>query len=188
MMELFGSYTSPYVRHCRIAMMQLGQSFTLVETNNDQSAQGSPAKRVPYLHDGSVVLTDSSSILQHVRKKAGQTFLAEVAEAEIFHLATTALSSTVNIFQLEKDGIAPAQSAYLQREAARVSAILERLNETHLDPDATPTSDSVLRIACFFGWALFRKRIDLAPFKNLVTFVDRAHKIAHFKETAPPGA
>jgi glutathione S-transferase len=187
-MELFGSYTSPYVRHCRIAMMQLGQSFTFVETNNDQSAKGSPTQRVPYLRDGNLLLTDSSSILQHVRQKAGQPFLADIVEAECFHLATTALSSTVNIFQLEKDKIAPAQSAYLQREAARVAAILERLNETHLDTAASPTPDSVLRVACFLGWALFRKRLDLAPYKSLLAFVERAQKIAHFQETAPPGA
>src|SRR5687768_13162700 len=102
MMELFGSYTSPYVRHCRIVMMQLGQSFTFVEANNDVSAKGSPTKRVPYLRDDDRLLTDSSSILQYTRQKAGQPFLATIDDAERYHLANTALEATVNIFQLEK--------------------------------------------------------------------------------------
>jgi glutathione S-transferase len=118
-MELFGSYTSPYVRHCRIVLMQLGLSFRFVETNNDQSDLGSPTKRVPYLRDGDRFLTDSSSILQYARLKGREPFLEAIDDAERFHLASTGLSSTVNIFQLEKDGILPAQSAYLRREAAR---------------------------------------------------------------------
>jgi glutathione S-transferase len=186
-MELFGSYTSPYVRHCRIVLAQLGHAFTLVETNNDASAQGSPTKRVPYLRDGNRFLTDSSSILQYLRKKSGQPFLADIEDAERFHLANTALEATVNIFQMEKDGIVPAQSPYLQRQAARTQAVLQQLNGDKLDIDGNATSDSVLRIACFFGWALFRKRIDLAPYPKLAAFFENAKRIPHFTETAPPG-
>jgi len=187
-MELFGSYTSPYVRHCRIVLMQLGQPFTLVETNNDASAKGSPTKRVPYLRDGDRFLSDSNSILQYARRKAGQHFLDDLDDAERFYLANTALEATVNIFQMEKDGIVPAQSAYLQRQAARAEAVLEKLNSDKLDVGGAPTSDSVLRIACFLGWALFRKRIDLGPYANLTKFFESAQRIPHFKETAPPAA
>jgi hypothetical protein len=48
-------------------------------------------------------------------------------------------------------------------------------------------TDSILRVACFFGWALFRKRIELGPYANLRSFFERAQKIPHFAETAPPG-
>jgi glutathione S-transferase len=186
-MDLFGSYTSPYVRHCRIVLMQLGQAFTLVETNNDASAKGSPTKRVPYLRDGDRFLTDSSSILQYARRKAGQPFLADIEDAERYYLANTALEAAVNIFQLEKDGITPAQSPYLQRQAARAKSVLETLDPDKLET-RTPVSDGVLRVACFLGWALFRKRIDLAPYANLQSFFERAQRIPHFAETAPPGA
>ena len=185
MMELFGSYTSPYVRHCRVVMMQLGQPFTLIETNNDLSATGSPTKRVPYLRDGGRLLTDSSSILQYARQKAGQPFLADLDDAERYHLANTGLEATVNIFQMEKDDIRPAQSPYLQRQAARAASVLELLNRDEL-AIASPASDGVLRVACFLGWALFRKRIDIAPYPKLVSFFEHAQRIAHFRETAPP--
>jgi glutathione S-transferase len=184
-MQLFGSYTSPYVRHCRVVMLQLGQPFTLVETNNDMSAKGSPTKRVPYLRDGNRLLTDSSSILQYARQKAGQPFLADLDDAERYYLANTGLEATVNVFQMEKDNIAPAQSPYLQRQAARAESVLEVLNGDKLEI-TSPASDSVLRVACFLGWALFRKRIDLAPYPNIVAFFERAQHIAHFPETAPP--
>jgi glutathione S-transferase len=184
-MELFGSYTSPYVRHCRIVLMQLGQAFTFVETNYDQSAQGSPTKRVPYLRDGDRRLTDSSSILNHLRRKAGQTFLADIEDAERYHLANTALEATVNVFQMEKDGIGPSQSPYLQRQSARAQAILATLDKDKLEI-GVPPSDGVIRVACFLGWALFRKRIDLGPYQNLSAFFERAQRIAHFAETAPP--
>ena len=184
-MELFGSYTSPYVRHCRIVMMQLGQSFTFVEANNDMSAKGSPTKRVPYLRDGDRFFTDSSSILQYTRQKAGQPFLADVDEAERFHLANTGLEATVNVFQMEKDGISPPQSPYLQRQAARTQSVLDTLNAANLEI-TNPAPDSTLRIACFFGWALFRKRIDLRPHPHLARFFEQAQRIPHFMETAPP--
>jgi len=183
-MELFGSYTSPYVRHCRIVMMQLGQAFTLVPTDNDASAKGSPTQRVPYLKDGQRFLGDSMTIVQYARSKAGQAFLADLDDAERFYLANTALEATVNIFQLEKDAITPSQSPYLQRQAARAQSILETLDTAKLEIDGNG-SDSVLRLACYFGWALFRKRIDLTPYPNLMKFFDRAQKIPHFAETAP---
>jgi glutathione S-transferase len=185
MMELFGSYTSPYVRHCRVVLMQLGQPFTFVETNNDMSAAGSPTKRVPFLRDGERLFTDSSSILQYARNLAGQTFLSDIDDAERFHLANTGLEATVNIFQMEKDGISPAQSPYLKRQAARTESVLQRLDADRLEI-TNPATDSILRIACFFGWALFRKRIDLGPYSHLTSFVERAKLIPHFPETAPP--
>ena len=48
-MELFGSYTSPYVRHCRIAFKETGLAYSFTETDHDMSAKLSPAK-VPFLH------------------------------------------------------------------------------------------------------------------------------------------
>ena len=44
-MELFGSYTSPYVRHCRIAFKETGLAYSFTETDHDMSAKLSPAKR-----------------------------------------------------------------------------------------------------------------------------------------------
>jgi glutathione S-transferase len=186
-MELFGSYTSPYVRHCRVVMMQLGQPFTLVETDYATSAQRSPTKGVPFLRDGDRFLTDSSTILQYARHKAGQAFLADIEDCQRFHLATTGLEAAVNVFLLEKDGITPAQSPYLERQASRVKSVLETLEADKLEIVRSAT-DSALRVACFLGWALFRKRITLGPYPGLASFFERAQRIPHFAETAPPSS
>jgi glutathione S-transferase len=184
-MELFGSYTSPFVRHCRVVLLQLGQPFDFVETDMAASSQKSPTKRVPFLRDGARQLTDSSTILQYVRQKAGQPFLAEIEDAERYHLANTCLASAVNIFQFERDKIAVSQSAYLQREEARVKTILTTLNDDPL-PTGDTAADSVLRVACALGWLLFRNRISLEPYPKLTRFLERAQSIRHFQETAPP--
>ena len=48
-MELFGSYTSPFVRHCRIALLETKTKFSFTETDFETSAKLSPAKKVPFL-------------------------------------------------------------------------------------------------------------------------------------------
>jgi len=44
MLELYGSYTSPFVRHCRIALLESGLAFTFVETDQVSSAKLSPTQ------------------------------------------------------------------------------------------------------------------------------------------------
>ena len=64
-MKLYGSYTSPYVRHCRIVIEQLGLACDFVEADYTLSAKKSPSMKVPFLQDGDLQLTDSTSILFH---------------------------------------------------------------------------------------------------------------------------
>ncbi|MEC9318540.1 MAG: glutathione S-transferase N-terminal domain-containing protein [Pseudomonadota bacterium] len=74
-MELFGSYTSPYVRHCRIAFKETGLAYSFTETDHDMSAKLSPAKKVPFLHHNDLRFFDSSSILKYVREKNCDRYL-----------------------------------------------------------------------------------------------------------------
>lgn len=74
-MELYGSYTSPYVRHCRLAMLEAGLDFKFVETDALASARKSPTQKVPFLKDGDITLNDSCSIVKYVRERSGKRFL-----------------------------------------------------------------------------------------------------------------
>ena len=74
-MKLYGSLTSPYVRHARIAIAQSGFQCEFEEADYARSAELSPTARVPFFEDGDLMLTDSSSILKYVREKAGTGFL-----------------------------------------------------------------------------------------------------------------
>jgi glutathione S-transferase len=184
-MELYGSYTSPYVRHCRIAVLEGNLDCTFIETDHAASAASSPTKRVPFLHDGAITLTDSASILMQFRRKAGQKFLEDPVEYDHFCLANTALDATVNLFMLERDGLTPDKSPYLARQAQRVASSLVQLNKLPL-PAAPPYTDAELRIACYLAWGLFRQRISLAEYPNLVSFLDGASSYEPFRLTVPP--
>jgi len=169
-MKLFGSYTSPYVRHIRIVLAQTGQDCKFVETDYEKSGELSPARRVPFLYDDKLMLTDSASILRCLREKAEQAFFPDIRDYDLFLLVNTAMGSAVNLFLLEKDGITAADCGYLVRQKGRVDDILSFLDRQVGDglPDAN--SDGAIRLGCFLSWALFRERISLEDHAALAQF------------------
>lgn len=184
-MQLFGSYTSPYVRHCRIVLAQTGLVYKFVETDYDKSAAMSPARRVPFLHDGDLTLTDSASILRYLREKAGQAFFPDIRDYDLFLLTNTALDSAVNLFILERDGLTPANSPYLERQHRRVQDSLAFL-EDRVDVDSADlASDMVLRLGCFLSWALFRERISLDDYPALAELKRRFEDVPAIAATHP---
>lgn len=184
-MKLYGSYTSPFVRHCRIVLLETQQPCEFIETDQAGSAAKSPTKRVPFLEDGEVFLTDSSSIIKYLREKNRQTFCASASELDQFCLVNTALDTTVNLFFLKRDGVNIDQIPYLQRQAARIESTLAELNQLDL-PESAPYTDAHLRLACFIGWAKFRKQLDFSTFDNLEKFYTGAQEYSHFRATVPP--
>jgi len=184
-MKLYGSYTSPFVRHCRIVLLETGQACEFIETDQAGSAAQSPTQRVPFLQDGDIFLTDSSSIIKYLREKSGQTFCKSAQELDQLCLANTALEACVNLFFLERDGVAIAQVPYLQRQAARVKTTVKELDQLSL-PMQAPYNDAQLRLACFIGWAKFRKRVDFSGFDNLEKFYQGVLAYKPFTATMPP--
>jgi glutathione S-transferase len=184
-MELFGSFTSPYVRHCRIVLAETGLECDFVETDYAQSAARSPARRVPFLRDGDLMLTDSTSILRHLREKAGQTFFPELVDFDFFLLVNTALDSSVNLFLLERDGLTPGDSAYLQRQSERVSSTLTHLEQLVSRDAVARRGDGALRLACFLSWGLFRGRLALDDHPSLERLLVEYDHDATFASTHP---
>lgn len=184
-MILYGSYTSPYVRHCRIALAGSGLDWEFVEADQRASAKGSPTMRVPYLVDGDHRYTDSSSILMRICELSGTGFIDSADEMELFALANTTMDAAINLFLLELDDLTPANSRYLARQSKRIDASLAALDAMPLAVK-WPFNHAQLRLACFLDWALFRKRIDIAPFPELQRFVAMARTNTKFADTAPP--
>lgn len=189
-MKLYGSYTSPFVRHCRVALAQAGLAFDFVEADYGMSAEKSPTAKVPFFTDGDLVLTDSSSILKYIREKSGGRFLADLDDCENFAMTNTLLDSTINVFMLENEGFGPEQIKYLGRQKKRIESGLAALDK-RFSPNRgkTPdlTRDGDLRCACFLGWALFRKRITLDGLDHLRDLLAAADRVETFAATAPPG-
>ncbi|MGI9251910.1 MAG: glutathione S-transferase family protein [Pseudohongiellaceae bacterium] len=184
-MKLYGSYTSPFVRHCRVALMQEGIEFEFVEADYAMSAQHSPTAKVPFLSDGDLALTDSSSIVKYAREKNGKTFLAALDDHENFAMANTVLDSAINVFLLENEGFTAEQIKYIARQQNRIASGLKTLDQ-RFDPSDGIARDGALRCACLLDWALFRNRISLDGLSHLQALLDAANQVDAFAATAPP--
>lgn len=184
-MKLYGSYTSPFVRHCRIALLETGLACEFIETDQASSAVQSPTKRVPFLEDGEVFLTDSIAIIKYLREKAGGSYLTDVQELNQFCLVNTALDTTANLFFLQRDGVDLTAYEYTRRQAARIESSLAELNQLNL-PSQAPYNDVQLRLACYLTWGLFRKRINIDGHKNLQEFLTGIQQYQPFKDTDIP--
>lgn len=184
-MKLYGSYTSPFVRHVRIALLETGQPCEFIETDQMGSSEKSPTQRVPFLEDGDVFLTDSASITKYLREKAGQDYCNTPKELDDLCLVNTLMDAAVNLFFIKRDGVDITAIPYLQRQMARIESTLVELNQSTL-PTAPPYNDAQLRLACFIGWAKLRNQIDFSPYDNLETFYADTLNYHHFIATQPP--
>lgn len=186
-MILYGSYTSPFVRHCRIALISANIDCEFVDTDYASSSEKSPAKKVPFLKDGDLTLSDSSSILLHIKQKSGEVGFVDVVDFELYALANTALDSEINLFILGNSGITPENNDYMLRQRNRVTACLEQLN-TIISSTAIADhkySDGQLRLACFLDWGVFRERFSLDNFSALSDFVTTINNWDVFEQTSP---
>ena len=183
-MKLFGSYTSPYVRHCRIVLAQVQKDFQFIPTDHAQSGQQVPTKRVPFLQDGEMMLYDSASIIRYLREQAQQPFCEPIDDFDLFCMVNTALDATVNVFLLERDGITGEHSHYIVRQHERIVTILNELNQRQW-PLEGPYTDGQLRLACFLSWAQFRERIHVADYAQLQQFLRALNSQPWFANTHP---
>lgn len=187
-MKLYGSFTSPFVRHCRIALIEEAYDCEFCEADTTLSARLSPMQKVPFaVYDdggGDKVLSDSTAILKFIRQQNNKSFLDRVEEMNRYLAATTLLDAALNLFFLEKEGITPEQSPYLARQQARITTGLNafekevQLKKEHLD-------EADLRLACFLDWALFRKRITLDKYPRLQAFLSQAKSYSPLADTSP---
>lgn len=189
-LKLHGSYTSPFVRHCRVACAQEGIAFDFVEVDHAASMAQSPAAKMPYLTGDGVdgMLTDSSSILKYIRERAGGRFLAGLADFETFALANTVVDSMINVFLLETEGFDADKIRYIGRQNKRIKGGLDAL-DGRVGGGGDISQDGALRCACMLDWALFRGRIaGLDRHANLKALLAAANAAPVFADTAPPPA
>lgn len=184
-MKLYGSFTSPFVRHVRIVLLETAQACEFIETDQAGSAAKSPTKRVPFLEDKDIFLTDSNSIIKYLREKAGQHFCKTAKEFDELCLVNTALEATTNLFFIKRDGVDIQAIPYLQRQAARIESTVAELNRLSL-PLTAPYTEAQLRLACYIGWCKFRSQVDFSSHTNLENFYNAVLQYPHFQATQPP--
>lgn len=185
-MKLYGTLTSPYTRHCRVVLQASGLPHELIARIPAEMVGLSPTARIPYLEAGSEKLSDSTSILKYVRDQMGAPFLESPRDFDLYCLSNTVLDSAICLFLVKKlDGLEPAQSQYLARQAARVETGLDELEARNL-PESLPLNDAAIRLASLLEWGLFRRRFDLEKRPRLRAFLSLAQSWEPFRETAPP--
>lgn len=185
-MKLYGSLTSPYARHCRIALIESGLDCELILKAPAEMRGVSPTARIPYLDVGDFQLSDSTSILKYLREKSGAQFIPSARELDLFCLSNTVLDSAISILMSKRlDGLEPVQSQYLTRQAARVESCLDDMERRELSTHL-PLGDAEIRLACLLDWGLFRQLINLDERPRLQSFLEMARTWSAFSETAPP--
>lgn len=185
MIKLYGSLTSPYVRHCRIVLMDTQTPFELVEADTALRDQVTPTLKVPYLEAGALQLHDSQSIVQYCREQAGEVAFPNIEDLDYFLLASTVLETGVNLLQLQRSGLTPDQVPYLKRQSDRVTTLLQALdrmtaNRPWLWQDAT------IRAACMIHWMERRGFDDFSRWPALRDLHAQALAQPNFAATEPP--
>lgn len=186
-MKLFGNNISPYVRMCRIAFLEEDIAYEFIETSPQSSEQQTPTKKIPFLQDHNITLTDSATIIRYIREKSGKSYLGQLQDFETFCLINTSMDACINVFLLERDGITAEQSPYLKRQTARVESIFNELNKLTLAKTA-PYNDIEIRLACYIDWGLYRDRISLHGHSNLLNFMAGIKTYPPFIATTLPTA
>ncbi|WP_158078578.1 glutathione S-transferase family protein [Microbulbifer mangrovi] len=185
-MKLFGSLTSPYVRHCRLALMQSGLDWDMVELDIHSTTEpGTPTLRVPFLEDDGVKLTDSTSIVKYVREKSGRAFIPDAQDLDRYCLANTLMDAAINLFLLERSGLDVDANVYTRRQKLRVEKILEELDSAPL-PEPGKLGDADYRVAVGVAWGVFRNRFSIDAHSNLQRLLEIAGQDEFFVETSPP--
>ncbi|MCX2794182.1 glutathione S-transferase family protein [Microbulbifer thermotolerans] len=187
-MKLFGSLTSPFVRHCRIALMQSGLDWEMVEIDIHSSQNPeTPTLRVPFLQDDGLRLTDSTPILKYVREKSGMEFIPNVQDFDRYCLANTLLDSAIALFLLERSGFDINSNAYTLRQQKRIERVLSELDAAPL-PESGRLGDADYRVAVAVAWGQFRNRFSIDSHTNLQRLLAIAEEDSSFCATVPPAA
>ena len=195
-MKLYGVRTSPYVRHARVALAQSGLDWELEQVTLDTIGQ-SPTLRVPFLTDGKLTLSDSSVIVRYVRQQSGQSYLATIADHELFAVATSVLDTAVNVYLMNIGDSADLAEVptgtsttgfdpktYFERQKERITVGIQELERCQLS-FSQPYTDGEIRLACLLDWAAYRDTIDLSGKDNLCRFLAEIRTWPPFAETAP---
>ena len=181
--SLYGSLTSPYVRHCRIALEQSGLDWHFVDADNALSGKRSPTKKVPFFVHGDLLLSDSSSILRHIRECSGSLWLDQIEHYDMYLLVNTLLDSAINLFLLAREDCTPDNTVYLRRQRSRVIDGLRVLNDYSFGAVSSPDhklNDAELRLACFLDWGLHRNQFLIEGLTRLQELLNLAKLCPHF--------
>lgn len=206
-LKLYGHDPSPFVRRIRILLAELGLPFerdahgwldpvAAFETN-------APTKRLPMLDrgpDAKVRYVFESRVIAGVlyddpARSPGpdvqQTLWSPALDTADQNLVSTldvGLEAAVNLFLMEKDGLAGDATPYLKRQTARVAECLTWAERAYAGRTTfTPGTLAFVDIVTVstIGWLRFRERVDVMRWPNLVAVETALADRPSFASTRP---
>lgn len=191
---LVGSEKSPFVRVCRMLMMQNKidfefrvLNFVVDKAHAEALAKASPINRVPILMDGEQTIFDSRVIVNHLVKKHGLPALT-LDEENFVSTAYSCMDSGVVLFLMRQDGFDVNGSGFfLARQRERIPRNLEFMTPwaRGLNPaNARDWNFASMSLYAFLFWAQARQLIDLKNYPEMASFVARFSEAVGVRETS----
>jgi glutathione S-transferase len=192
--KLIGSQRSPFVRLCRLAMIQNKIDFEFQAMNfvDDKSqaehlAKETPINKVPILIDGNQKIFDSRIILQYLQTNHNLPALS-LDQENCLTSIYSCLDTGVILFLMKRDGFnIDAPGFFLDRQRARIPANLEYLAAWASKLDAKKSEDwNILSMGLFsfLYWANAREVIKIGEYPVHVDFVERFKNSHGVQETS----
>ncbi len=180
---IIGSVRSPFVRACRLLMIQnsIAHDFRIlnfVQDKNDAIAlsKETPINKVPILIDGEQKIFDSRVIANHLIKKHGLRALT-MDEENILSCIYSCLDSGVILFLMREEGMDIENNGFfVSRVRARIPANLKYIEKwvTNLDPRKKDDWNyASMALYSFLFWAQARKLIALEAYPSYATFFEK---------------
>ncbi|MEO1310436.1 MAG: glutathione S-transferase family protein [Pseudomonadota bacterium] len=203
-MKLYGSYTSPFVRKCRVAAIELGlkDAIAFEETavkptmpNVDYGSGVNPVRRVPALAtEDAGVLADSALIVEYLDAKAGGGQLIPATGADRFRaLNRAAIASGATdalVLAMYEGALRPQTYQWTEWRVDQMDKAHAAIVwfEVEMDPVEGAFDVGAIALGCFLGYADFRfGNIDwLAAAPRLKAWWTETQKRPSFEQTAPP--
>lgn len=191
---LIGSIRSPFVRSCRMLMIQNGVDFefqvlNFVENQNDAAvlAKQTPINKVPVLLDGNQKIFDSRVIFNYLTRKHDLQPLS-LDEENYLSAVYSCLDTGVILFLMKRDGFDLNHPGFfMSRTRNRIPDNLEYLTPWALSLDPSRPRDwnfVSMSLYAFLYWADKREVLELQDFPKMKDFLRRFANAPGVQETS----
>jgi glutathione S-transferase len=197
MIRLFGTHTSPYVRRVRVVAHELGLGVELIDTASEpgqsQLRERSPIWKVPTAEIDGQLVFDSGVICSLLVTRAGSTIapVEQLDDRNAITVVDGALDSLINTFYLARDGVRPAEAAYVQKQHDRAASALAwidaRIHDGWLSHDRRFGLPEIA-LGTAVAWMRFRATYPVERHPGVLACLARCEERDSFAATKPPAA
>jgi glutathione S-transferase len=200
-MKLYGTLPSHFTRKVRVVLQELAIPFEFVALESLMSTEvanfaQNPLLQLPILEDGSLNLIESDDICEYLFQTYGHQNpeISFLPSGDLFMhkkrlaIMNGGMAAGVKLIRAKRSGVSWDYPFFQQEITALKSSLAwldKDLGNRYFYGDEK-LSLLEITLMCFAEWAVFREMIpSLAPYPNLVRFVNFHGKRASFAGTHP---